>query len=101
MQKHLRQSGKQSTAQSIAKRIQKAAPQTFETYHAYGATEHFIDTVNSLVGYDIPQVKAKEEVPKAEGGEDLGVATGDGEWYKGTFIDTYTYTHSLCVCVSL
>jgi hypothetical protein len=72
-----------SARHSIAERIRKSAPQTAETYHAYGATEHFINTINDMVGYDIPQLKTKEEVPRLEGGEEIGVATGDGEWYKG------------------
>ena len=88
MQRHLRGStgGRASpltTAQSLANRIKKSAPQTAETYHAYGATESFITAINEIVGYDIPQIKAKEEVPKLEGGEDLGVAVGEGEWYRG------------------
>jgi hypothetical protein len=72
-----------STRHNIADRIRKSAPQTAETYHAYGATEHFFNTINDIVGYDIPQVKTKEEIPKLEGGEEIGVATGDGEWYRG------------------
>lgn len=61
-----------------------------ETYHAYGATEQFIDDINKIVGYDVPQArtKGKEEVPKLEGGEDLGVATGEGEWYRGMLTHT-------------
>ena len=92
MQKHLRQnmgnggiSKTASARESIAERIRRSAPQTAETYHAYGATEEFINTINEMVGYDVPQVKRKEEVPKLEGGEDLGVALGDGEWYRGIF----------------
>jgi hypothetical protein len=94
MQKHLRGNtgGRpelKTTTQRLADRIRKAAPETAETYHAYGATEHFFNTIDELVGYDVPQVKTKEEVPKLEGGEELGVATGEGEWYRGTLVASY------------
>ncbi|KIW00679.1 uncharacterized protein PV09_07863 [Verruconis gallopava] len=79
MQRRLR---KKSATESIAARIMQAAPETAETYHAYGATEHFFNAINDIVGYDVPQVKTKEETPKLEGGEEMGIATGDGEWYR-------------------
>lgn len=101
MQKHLRrgiggkaQPKQTSARESIAERIRKSAPQTAETYHAYGATEHFLNSIDEIVGYDIPQVKMKEEVPKLEGGEEIGVATGNGEWYRGTWS-----THSANVSI--
>jgi hypothetical protein len=76
---------KTSARESIAERIRKSAPKTAETYHAYGATEHWVNTINDIVGYGIPQLKTKEEIPKLDGGEEIGVATGDGEWYRGTY----------------
>ena len=91
MQRHLRgetggRASPMTTTQRFAERIKKSAPQTAETYHAYGATEHFINAINEIVGYDIPQIKTKEEVPKLEGGEDVGVPIGEGEWYRGVLV---------------
>lgn len=63
---------------SIATRKGGAA----ETYVSYGFTQKLYEACSSQADYKIPQLSQKgAEVPKTEGGEELGV--GEGWWYKG------------------
>lgn len=57
---------------------------TAETYVAYGMTQKLFEACSSQADYRIPQVSQKgAQVPKTEGGEDLGV--GEGWWHEGLF----------------
>lgn len=58
---------------------------TAETYVAYGMTQKLFEACSSQADYRIPQVsQTGAEVPKTEGGEDLGV--GEGWWHEGMLL---------------
>lgn len=69
---------------------------TAETYVAYGMTQKLFEACSSQADYRIPQVSQKgAQVPKTEGGEDLGV--GEGWWHEGLF---FLIVQTLVICFS-
>ena len=62
---------------SIAKELHKRASSVTETYVAYGVCEALVKECARQADYTIPQAQEKDvDVPKTQGGEDLGVGTG-------------------------
>ncbi|MCJ1434922.1 Protein cbp3, mitochondrial [Xylographa pallens] len=75
------QTAQQSPTRKLAQEFRKRAPETTETYVAYGVSEALVKECARQADYSIPQAKEKGvEIPKAQDGEDLGVGTG--WWYE-------------------
>ncbi|MCJ1286990.1 hypothetical protein MMC26_006337 [Xylographa opegraphella] len=75
------QTAEQSPSRKLAQEFRKRAPETTETYVAYGVSEALVKECAKQADYSIPQAKEKGvEIPKSQNGEDLGV--GIGWWYE-------------------
>ena len=69
-------------ASRLAQAIMPRPGSSTENYVAYGMTQKLCEACSTQADYSIPQVAQKGvQVPKTEGGEDLGVGTG--WWYEG------------------
>lgn len=72
-------------ASRLASAVLPRPGSTAETYVAYGMTQKLFEACSSQADYRIPQVSQKgAQVPKTEGGEDLGV--GEGWWHEGPLL---------------
>ncbi|MCJ1395935.1 hypothetical protein MMC18_008821 [Xylographa bjoerkii] len=70
-----------SPTRKLAQEFRKRAPETTETYVAYGVSQALVKECAKQADYSIPQAKEKgAEIPKTKDGEDLGVGTG--WWYE-------------------
>jgi len=70
-----------SPTRKLAQEFRKRAPETTETYVAYGVSEALVKECAQQANYSIPQAKEKGlEITQTKDGEDLGVGTG--WWYE-------------------
>ncbi|PLN83252.1 hypothetical protein BDW42DRAFT_192356 [Aspergillus taichungensis] len=68
-------------ASRLAQALMPRPGSSTENYVAYGMTQKLFEACSTQADYSIPQVAQKgAQVPKTEGGEDLGVGTG--WWYE-------------------
>ena len=79
-----------SPTRKLAQEFRKRAPETTETYVAYGVSEALVKECAKQADYSIPRAKEKGmEAPKTKDGEDLGIGTG--WWYEGINADSKSF----------
>ena len=90
------QTAQTSPTRKLAQEFRKRAPETTETYVAYGVSEALVKECAKQADYSIPQAKEKGvEIPKTQGGEDLGAGTG--WWYEGDNDESTIFFSALTV----